>query len=252
MPVSSYEVEARDSFVTLLVNGWDVVVIPFPWDKDFDSVSFEKETSVVVCLHTDFPLTINCGCDSKHVQSGSVISYFFQKGGELELKRQRKWEKAYPQVQNIAAIFNDPLVNPAFGALKALDLIQEVVKRNGKHAMRDLLAFFVCKPTMCHFYIGKDNAVWVVLHSHCKKYQPTGDTTSFVELLKVLQTETTEKISLSRLFHRVTGFEQTLASNFTVLKKFLIKYNETFVWFQSEDSKTTKITLQSQNRIKSC
>lgn len=248
MPISSYEVEAQDSFVTLLLNGWELKILPFPWDKDFDFVTFEEPTSVVCCVYTDFPLTIrNSLGDSQHVQPNSVLSLNFSRKGTLEFKRQRKWEKALPQVQSVAAIFNDPQVNPAYGAIKALDLAHEVVKRNGKNAIRDLLAFFVCTPALCHFYVGKDNAVWVVLHSHCKKYQAGGETDRLVELLKVLQRETTDKISLSRLFHRVSGFEQTLASNFTVLKKFLIKYNETFVWFQSEDSKTTKIALHARS-----
>ena len=49
-----------------------------------------------------------------------------------------------------------------------------------------------------------------------------------------------EEVAMSDLYQLVRGektFDLLLSSNFTVLKKFLVKFNAEFLWFQDEASK---------------
>eukprot|EP00760_Papus_ankaliazontas_P021890 PhM_4_TR18760/c2_g1_i2/m.4267 len=149
-------------------------------------------------------------------------------------------------LSDIVHVFHDEKMNPSFGALRVNDL-QEFVQR--KNVLEhDLAALLASRKDFCHCYQGKDNEIWVVLHSHCKKVCVGHDNSfSYATLLqRVAGSLCGEEQSLGDLFRRVTkldGFNTLLASNFTILKKFLIKHNTHFAWFQDEQSKTTKVVL---------
>lgn len=150
-------------------------------------------------------------------------------------------------LETIIQAFHDEKVNPSFGALPLEEIERLVCCKHG--AEIDVEYVLAAHDTICHTYEGKDGKVWVVLRSHCKKVTVTEEKCgSYAKLLRFLCSElSTREIPLGDLFRRVSHepeFCTLLASNFTILKKFLVKNNHQFVWFQDEASKTTKVRLQ--------
>ena len=149
-------------------------------------------------------------------------------------------------LSTVVGVFHDEKINPSFGALRINDLKTAIEAQI--YLKHDLASLLQKKSDFFHCYQGKDDEIWVVLHSHCKKVVVDQDnSSSYANLLKKLVDElSTEEQSLADLFRSVStsgAFNSLLASNFTILKKFLIKYNAHFAWFQDEKSKTTKVVL---------
>jgi hypothetical protein len=107
---------------------------------------------------------------------------------------------------------------------------------------------------VCHCYFGKTGHWQVVLKTAAKRLQLNGRKSQYLSLLvtvlKRLQTQTI----ISDLFVDLQNgglHNAILASNFTILKKFLNKYNSCFRWFQEKNSKTQKITKTQKQSQKS-
>lgn len=153
-------------------------------------------------------------------------------------------QEAQNMLSNVLQIFHDGKLNPSFGALRVGSL-QSAIENSFAH---DLASLLRAQKDFCHCYKGKDDETWVVLHSHCKKVTVGHENTApyaFL-LLDTAKRLRGGEVSLGDIFRRVAGsqeFNALLASNFTILKKFLIKYNNHFAWFQDDESKTTKVVL---------
>lgn len=147
----------------------------------------------------------------------------------------------------ITDIFHDNTINPSFGALRLDELENELIKRTHQSAT-DIGELLKSQSDLCHCYLGKDAQIWAVLHSHCKKLAVANEKQiDYSELLNFLTDELRQGeeclSSLFRLICSKDSFSGLLASNFTILKKFLIKYNEHFLWFQDDFERTTKVLL---------
>lgn len=207
-------------------------------------------------ISQDHEVVLNCG--GKEYRIGSLLRTGVLSGtfdvplGTFDLRlRESKSMLTNPhqETQKILAdildIFHDGKVNPSFGALR-VNSIQSAVKTST--FSQDLATLLKAEKEFCHCYKGKDNETWVVLHSHCKKVSVGYENTVpyaflLADLVKQLGRH---EMSLGDIFRWISSGKQTnslLASNFTILKKFLIKYNAHFAWFQDDVSKTTKVVL---------
>lgn len=143
-------------------------------------------------------------------------------------------------------LFHDTCLNPALGALKLQTLFCHLVSCKG--VLADILSFLDILrgfSEVCHCYLGKTGDWQVVLKSPAKRVQLDGKKSHYLSLLEFVSDVlgTTEGTS-SDLFldlQRVGLHNAILASNFTILKKFLNKYNSCFRWFQDQSTKTTKV-----------
>ncbi|KNH07356.1 hypothetical protein XU18_1888 [Perkinsela sp. CCAP 1560/4] len=156
--------------------------------------------------------------------------------------------------QELIDIFHDVKINPSFGAVQMSVLRSEMLKRCPNFADAILSFPFYSSPLL-HCYEGKDKLQWVVLHSHRKKVNiPADRATEYSLLLKYLIGELLiSELPLNELFRKIyreSNFCRLLSSNFTVLKKLLIKFNSEFLWFQDLNSKTTKVIMHDSPTIR--
>jgi hypothetical protein len=160
--------------------------------------------------------------------------------------RLKSFQEVQKMLTDVLQIFHDGKLNPSFGALRVGSL-QTVVEAKNTFS-KDLASLLKAQKDFCHCYKGKDDETWVVLHSHCKKvcigYENTAPY-AFL-LADIVKKLGRNEVSLGDIFRWIANakeFNGLLASNFTILKKFLIKYNTHFAWFQDDASKTTKVVL---------
>ena len=157
----------------------------------------------------------------------------------------------------VADIFHCTDINPSFGALPLKRLEKELLARTPDYS-KSLLNCVLQSSEMFHCYEGKDRAPWVVLHSHCKRLTiPMGHLDDYCQLIKYLTGELLERseVALSDLYRKIYTeniFSSLLSSNFTVLKKLLIRFNADFQWFQDDSSKTTKVVIQDRLPLIAC
>mmetsp|Transcript_13199 Transcript_13199/g.20359 ORF Transcript_13199/g.20359 Transcript_13199/m.20359 type:complete len:261 (-) Transcript_13199:50-832(-) len=151
--------------------------------------------------------------------------------------------------EQLINVFHDPEMNPSFGALPMKVLKDELLRRCPSLSGA-VHAFPFHESRTLHCYEGKDKLTWVVLHSHKKKVNiPSDRAIEYSLLLKYLIGELIQcEMTLSDLFRKIyreSIFNRLLSSNFTVLKKLLVKFNTEFLWFQDINSKTTKVIMNS-------
>ena len=155
--------------------------------------------------------------------------------------------------KELVDIFHDSIINPSFGALQLKALEKELESRC-PHFASSMKKCVLQSSQNFHCYEGKDKLPWVVLHSHCKKVNiPSERSEDYSQLVKYLIGELLlSDVSLNDLYRKIYKeniFCRLLSSNFTVLKKLLIKFNSEFLWFQDNFSKTTKVIMHQRQAI---
>lgn len=151
-------------------------------------------------------------------------------------------------VEDVLNIFHNTCINPALGALDAETLFRHLFC---SHATRcnfiSLLQLLQHFSELCHCYIGKSGCWQVVLKSAAKRLQLDGKGSQYISLLEFVVLHPTSEATISDMFsdlQRKGVHNGILGSNFTILKKFLNKYNKQFRWFQDQQTKTTKVVVK--------
>jgi hypothetical protein len=124
--------------------------------------------------------------------------------------------------------------NDACGALKLSEMVADIDS--------DLCSF--------HRYCSRSGEEWVVLNTEAKRVNVLERPTKFTSLLssacKILAKVNGE--TLCDTFRYVSlgnAHRPLLASNFTVLKKFLLKHNDAFLWRQDNADRATRICARN-------
>ena len=246
-----FQVVAEEEMFVVIVNG----AICGSFSKS-TSFSLPKGESQVVCYSPflaptdEYELCVVQNGVSKsfgNIQETKAVTFVCEQGGEIFVRfvRPSLFDNNTEVIQEVLDVFHDEKINPSFGALRMVDLKTAVCSKNV-----DLEVILRENKDFCHCYAGKEKETWVVLHSHCKKVAVAREHSQvYALLLRHLTKQVgSEEVSLADLFRDVgksPAFHCLLASNFTILKKFLIKYNSHFAWFQDEKSKTTKVVTHA-------
>ena len=151
--------------------------------------------------------------------------------------------------RDVLGLFQDNFVNPSSGAL-SYDYVRNHIDQKQLFNVLKFQRMVKNAGNPFYQYLGKDLCRWIVLHSSSKK--PNFGFTrgkEYSDLLKFSVSQIMgEEVAMSDLYQLVRGektFDLLLSSNFTVLKKFLVKFNAEFLWFQDEASKKTLISTNT-------
>lgn len=242
--------------VTVLLDG---VPLAYVAEDEVESIRIkivtdgERRSGAHVCIVSSlrFPVHIWENHGSRGRAGATNGTFSFQVRSEMCLLRfcpEIRGSSRDALSEAVIDIFHDEVVNPSFGAIRMDDLRNELAKKSAE-LITGLDSLLTQSEDLCHCYKGKDEAMWVVLHSHRKRLSISKDRSpSYSQLMKYLVGEVmVSDVPLSDLFRKICKterFHQILASNFTVLKKFLIKFNSEFVWFQDGHARTTKVAMQ--------
>lgn len=151
-------------------------------------------------------------------------------------------------LEEVLNIFHDTCINPALGALDAETLFHNLICCHAKRCdLISLLQLLQHFSELCHCYIGKTGCWQVVLKSAAKRLQLDGKSSQYISLLEFVVHHPTSEATISDMFSSLQQkgvHNAILGSNFTILKKFLNKFNKQFRWFQDQQTKTTKVVVK--------
>lgn len=264
-------VKSLNPFAVLVINSLLTVKIALPRVGSIESANIFIPTREVLHVVAFSPF------HSYHLPCEVSVSLFFKSAkqqfailGTLETKNQMlNFETQMPVtavrfrvssttskfshteetlVEDVLNIFHNTCINPALGALDAETLFHNLLYC---HAMRCdfimLLHLLQHFSELCHCYIGKSGCWQVVLKSAAKRLQLDGKSSQYISLLEFVVLHPTSEATISDMFtslQRKCVHNAILGSNFTILKKFLNKFNKQFRWFQDQQTKTTKVVVK--------